>query len=78
MVHITEDVVRVIQIDGLLRKVYVKFVNAECMMRVFQPIQGDLDFHHDNSEISKVTIEIAGVGTRRVRVSTLPPEVTET
>ena len=78
MVHITEDVVRVIQIDGLLRKVYVKFVNAECMMCVFQPIQGDLDFDHDNSEISKVTIEIAGVGTRRVRVSTLPPEVTET
>ena len=47
------------------------------MMRVLQPIQGDLDFHHENGEISKLTIEIAGVVTRRVHVSTLPPEVTE-
>ena len=46
-------------------------------MRVLQPIQGDLDFHHENGEISKMTVEIAGVGTRRFRVSTLPPEVTE-
>jgi len=48
------------------------------MMRVFQPIEGDLEFHHENREISKVTIEIAGVSTRRVRVSALPPEVTAT
>ena len=68
----------VIQIDGPLRIVYVKFVNNESMMRVFQPIEGDLEFHHENREISKVTIEITGVGTRRVRVSTLPTEVTAT
>jgi len=47
------------------------------MMPVLQPIQGDLNFHHENGEISKVTTEIAGVGTRRVAVSTLPPGVTE-
>ena len=76
-VRLTEDDVRVIQIDGPLRKVYVKFVNSECMMRVLQPIQGDLDFYHENGVISKVTVEIAGVGSRRVRVTTLPPEGTE-
>ena len=75
--RLTEDNVRVIQIDGFLRKVYVKFVNSECMMRVIQPIQGDLDFHHDTGEISKVTAGIAGLGTRRVLVSAHPPEVTE-
>jgi len=37
-----------------------------------------LIFHHENGEISRVKIEIAGVGIRRVRVSTLPPEITET
>jgi len=72
-VPLTEDDFRVIQIDGPLRKVDVKFVNTECMMRVLQPIQFDLDFHHENGIISKVTIEIAGVGSRRVRVTTLPP-----
>jgi len=42
------------------------------MMRVLQPIQGDINFHHVNGEISKVKVDIAGVGIRRVRVSTLP------
>ena len=47
-------------------------------MRVLQPIQDDLNFHHENGEIYKVTVEIAGVRTRRVRVSTLiTPAVTE-
>jgi len=77
-VHIKEGEVRVIQIDGPLRKVYVKFISSESMMRVLQPIQGDINFHHVNGEISKVKIDIAGVGIRRVRVSTLPPEVTGT
>jgi len=71
-----KEVISVIQIDGPLRKVYVKFVNNESMMRAFQLIECDLEFHHENREISKVTIEITGVGTRHVRVSTLPPEVT--
>jgi len=57
--------------------VYVKFVNSERMMRVLQPIQGDLDFYHENGVISKVTVEIAGVGSIRVRVTTIPSEVTE-
>ena len=48
------------------------------MVRVLQPIQGDLDFHHENWEISKVTFEIAGVGSRRILVSPLPSHVTET
>ena len=76
-VRLTEDDVRVIQIDGRLRKVYVKFVNSERMMRVLQPIQGDLDFYHENGVISKVTVEITGVGSRGLRVTTLPPEFTE-
>jgi RNA recognition motif-containing protein len=48
------------------------------MMRVLQPIQVDINFHLFNGEILKVKFDIAGVEIRRVRVSTLPPEVTET
>ena len=77
-VHIKEDEVHVVQMDGPLRKVYVKFISSENMMRVLQPIQGDINFHHVNGKISKVKFDIAGVGVRRVRVSTLPPEVTKT
>jgi hypothetical protein len=51
-VHLKEDDICVIQIVGPLHKVYVKFVNNESMMRVIQPIQGDLEFHHENGEIS--------------------------
>jgi len=43
-VRLTEGDVRVIQIDGPVRKMCVKFVNSERMMRVLQPIQGDLNF----------------------------------
>jgi len=75
--HLNEDDIRVIQIDGPLRKVYIKFVNTERMMDVLQPIKGDLEFHHENEELSKVSAEIAGVGIRCVRVAALPPEVTE-
>ena len=46
-------------------------------MRVLQPIKGYINFRHVNGEISKVKFDIARVGIRRVRVSTLPPEVTD-
>jgi len=75
--RLNEDDIRVIQIDGTLRKVYIKFVDSGRMMRGLQPIQVDLEFYHETGEIPKMTVEIAGVGIRRVRVSIFPPEVTE-
>jgi len=48
------------------------------MMLVLQPIQGDINFNYVNGEISKVKLDIAGVGIKRVLLSTLPTEVTET
>jgi hypothetical protein len=76
--QLREDDIRVIQIDGPFRKVYVKFVNNESMVRIIQNGQSDLEFLHENGEISKVTMEVAGIGTRRVRITTLPPEITDT
>ena len=35
------------------------------------------EYRHNNGEISKVRIETAGLGTRRVRIGNLPPEVTK-
>jgi len=74
---ICEDDVHVIQIDGPLRKVYVKFVSSDKMMNTLKQINDDLSFRHESSDISRVKVETAGVRIRRIRVSTLPPEITE-
>jgi hypothetical protein len=64
-----------IQIDGTQRKVYIKFVNTERMMAVFQSVKGQFEFHHENGELSLVEVERAGLGVKRVRIVNLPPEV---
>ena len=64
-----------IQIDGSRRRVHIKFVSAEKMQSAFQNIQGQQEYKPDNSEISIVTIELAGLCTRHVRVANLPPEM---
>jgi hypothetical protein len=64
-----------IQIDGPRRRVYIKFVSTERMMSILQDIQGQQEYKHDNGEISIVTVELASMGVRRVRMANLPPEV---
>jgi len=70
-----EDDIRTIQIDGPRRRVYVKFVSAEKRQSTFQNIQGQQEYKHDNGEISIVTVELAGLGLRHVRVTNLPLEI---
>jgi hypothetical protein len=76
--HLREEDVSVIQIDGPLRKVYVKFVTKDIMMRVFKATPSDMEFCHEDGVISTVMADIAGIGIRRIGISSLPPEVTET
>jgi hypothetical protein len=73
--HLPEHDVRMVQIDGPRRRVYMKFIDYEQMQTVFQVTNGQTEFRHDNGEISQVKVEIAGVGTRRIRVANLPPEI---
>ena len=47
------------------------------MQAILTATQGQEDFRHENGEISKVRIEAVGLGMRRVRVASLPPEVEE-
>jgi hypothetical protein len=67
-----------IQIDDPRRRVYIKFVSAERLQSILQDIQGQQEYKHDNGEISIVTVELASMGARRVRVANLPPEVQDT
>jgi len=75
--RLQEDDIRVIQIDGPRKRVYIKFVSAERMQSKLQNIQGQQEYKYDNGEISIVKVELAGMGVRRVRLAGLPPEVKE-
>jgi hypothetical protein len=70
-----EYAVSMIQIDGPRRRVYIKFVNTLKMTRILSATKGNLPYRHDNGEQSTVTIEIARLGTRDIRIATLTPEV---
>jgi hypothetical protein len=73
--QLVEDEVRMIQIDGTSRRVYIKFVTEMHMRRVLSKTNGVQDFKHDNGEISQVRVEIAGMGMRTIRIANLSPEV---
>jgi hypothetical protein len=73
--NLTEDDVRMIQIDGPRRRVYMKFVTNARMLKVLQDTKGTLEYRHDNGEQSYVKIEIAGMGTRDIRLAALPSKI---
>ena len=64
-----------IQIDGPQRRVYIKFVSMDRMMAILQMVKGQLEYHHENGELSRVEVEMAGLGTKRLRTANLPPEI---
>jgi hypothetical protein len=47
------------------------------MYNVLQGTRGQAECRHDNGEISQVKIQLAGMGTRRIKIANLPPEVPE-
>jgi len=63
-----------IQVDGPRRRVYIKFTNEDQVKEVLHDSHGQLEYMHDNGEISQVYIELAGMGIKKIR---LPPEVKE-
>ena len=64
-----------IQVDGPKKLVYIKFTDEEIMNTTIENTEGQLSFRHGNGEISKVFIEIAGMGTKKITIASLPPEV---
>jgi hypothetical protein len=71
--HLPEHDVRMLQIDGPRRCVYIKF--ADCERTVLRSTNGQTEFRHDNGELSMVQIELAGMGTRRIRIVNLSLEI---
>ena len=50
--RLQEEDIRMIQINGPRRQVYIKIVSAERINSIFQNIQGQKKYKHDNDEIS--------------------------
>jgi hypothetical protein len=69
--------IRMIQIDGPRCHVCIKFHTSEHTYSVLQETWGCVEFKHNTGEISMVYIDMAGMGTRRIRLDNLPPEVSD-
>jgi hypothetical protein len=70
-----EAEVRMIQIDGPRRRVYIKFHTSDRTYATLQATHGGVEFPQDNGEIPVVRIELSNMGIRSIRLANLQPEV---
>jgi len=75
--QIPEVEIRMIQIDGAKRHVYIKFTEEQNMSKITRATGGQKEYNHETGEITQVTIEIAGLGVKKFRIANLPPETNE-
>ena len=75
--RIPEQTVNTIQIDSVQRQVFIKLITNECVQSLLRETDGEAKYKHQNGEMLTVTIAVAGLGTKRVRVANLPPEVND-
>jgi len=75
--RIPEHEVQMLQIDGPKRQVFINLKQCKELHRVIQEINGLQKYKHSNGEILQVRIEMAGLGTKCIRIANLPPEVPE-
>jgi hypothetical protein len=73
--RIPEDQLRVIQIDGTKKQVFLKLIDDNSVQTLLTKTQGQVFCKHTNGERSLVTEEQAGLGKKKIRVANLPPEI---
>jgi hypothetical protein len=71
--HLEGTDVAMVQVDGPRRQVYIKLKECRRMQETLMSTNGQGEFRHSNGVISKVRIEAACLGMRRVRIANLPP-----
>ena len=75
--HVPKNAVNMVQVDGPLSQVYIKFAEIQCLQKLLHSTNGKSEYKHDNGEISQVEITMAVMGSKRVRIAKLPPEISE-
>jgi hypothetical protein len=73
--RVDETAVTMVQIDVPRRQVYINFVALRYVQDILQETKGQSEYKHTKGEIASVRIEVAGMGTKRVRIANLPPEI---
>ena len=73
--RLPEKDVRMIRIDGPGRRVFIKLNTSEQAQSILQTTKRQLEFRHDNGELSIVQLELSGMGIRRISIANLTPEV---
>jgi hypothetical protein len=66
-----------LQIDGPRLQVLIKMKQCNELHRIIEETNGVKEYIHSNGEISQVRSEMAGLGTKLIRIANLPPEVPE-
>jgi hypothetical protein len=51
--------------------------DIEGVQDIIQGTCGQAEYKHTNGEISTVSVNMAGMGTRKIRIANLTPEVAE-
>jgi hypothetical protein len=74
---ISEHEILMTQIDDPRRQVFTKLKQSAALQAILQATNGIKEYKHANRELTKVRIEMTGMGTKRVRIANLHPEVTE-
>jgi hypothetical protein len=67
-----------IQIDGIRRQLFVEFTAFSYIQDILHRTNKRTVYKHNCGEISTVRLEIAGMGTHRIRLANQPPEIPET
>jgi len=67
-----------IQIDGIKKRVFIKLIVNAYVQTLLRETNGQAEYKHHKRILSIVNIPIAGMGTKRVRITNLPPEVQKT
>jgi len=75
VLRIPEQIVSTIKIVEIKRQVYIKLINSANLQALIIETNGQTEYKHHNGVLSIVNIALPGMGTKRVCIAKLPPEV---
>jgi hypothetical protein len=76
VLRLPEYEVRMIQIDGTMKQVFIKLAEKQSVVNLLHAT-GQAECKNHTGEMTQVAISEAGMGFKRIRVASLPPEVKE-